>query len=78
MKDRVEDLGELDTKTRAQGQRERDASALAGAYVLGLLLVALGAAAIGLSMRDVAFAIGLGLLVPGILLVVGLAWRHRR
>lgn len=80
MSDRVEDLGVVDARdarlNRPQEQ-PRDVSTRAGAFVLGLLLVALGLFAIGLSFRDLATAIGLALLAPGALLLVGASYAKR-
>jgi len=49
-----------------------------GVFLLGLVLVAIGAAAIGLSFRDVATAVGLALLIPGALLIAGAVYAKRR
>lgn len=55
-----------------------ETSAAGGVYLLGVILVAVGTAAIGLSYRDLATAIGLALAIPGALLIVGAVYAKRR
>lgn len=80
MSDRIDDLGVVDARTvRSSVAKERaaDVSPAAGAFVLGLLLVSLGLFAIGYSFRDVATAVGLALVAPGALLLIGAIYAKR-
>lgn len=77
MSDKVEDMGTTKPIGASRLGSQDAASAVAGAYVLGLLLLSIGAAAIGLSLRDPAFALGLGLVAPAVMLLIGATYARR-
>lgn len=78
MSDRIEDLGVVDARdARRRPSAETEASPASVAFVLGLLMLAIGMGALGFSYRDLATAVGLALATPGVVLIAGAIFAKR-